>query len=1549
MTHANSLSMASTDQADAILDNAPVAVYVSAVDNKELLYVNQMARELFFRFPYKPGITCYQVAGFDQICPYCTAGKMSRTRLCVRDFRHPLNHRIYRLSGKLIDWGGRNAHIEYITDITETRAEEARTKAISEELQATFSSIPCGLGVYRVDEQDQIIPVFHNHAFYEIMGYTKEHILSVEQETTFLGVHSDDLALLMEKIQTVLQQGTVLQHVYRVWNDRKQEYHWIQLVGSTKFQQDGTRLFYGVYSDVSEQRRLEDELTAANEKLHDVINAIPGGVAIYKISDVFETVYFSDGVPELSGYTVEEYRELTKRDAAELTYPDDTALVIEKTRQVIKEHTVEDFEFRKLHRDGHIVWVHVQAKQVGEVDGCPLIQCVFHNISTFKETRLELDHLINSIPGGIASYRVEDNRFIPTYYSDGVLALSGHSREEFEELVRDDALNIIYEADQDRVLAATKLALESGDVLDVSYRMRHKDGKLIWIHLNGRRMGPLSDIMYFYAVFTEISAEAQLFQSIVHETADGIYVIDKANYDLLYANESKKLFRDASAGVGQKCYTVLHGKQTPCEFCVLGKYPPDGAEHDMVVEGSNQFYCTSFRETDWNGIPAYVKNVKDITEQVCSRREKERLEQYFQTMIKNLPGGAAVVRYNQDGSMTPEFLSDGFAEMTGMTLDEAWQLYQEDAMAGVHPEDQPRLHKQLDDFIASGDSHCEEVYRLRKGNCGYVWVKNNLSMIRSEAGEARLYANYHDMTREREEQDQLRQQYNELILQHYRAPGPNTLILGHCNVTQNIINEIIDNTDSDLLGTFGTVREDFFIGVSSLIVEDGERQAFLDTYLNEPSLAAFERGDTELVLNCFIKLPKEKNGRYVQFKVNLVETPDTGDITGILTIIDTTEQMLSDKILHQISVASYDYVVGLDLERDRYRVLAGNPDNVFLKPEGCHSDQIAHVAQSVVVPKDREQYINAMNPARMRKRLREEGSYTFAFSIFDHGGEVRTKNMRVSAVDLRLGRVCLARTDITDSVREEQGLLNVVAYTFELLAVINIDADHLTLYTRKTVLENLAPYTVRNYSSSLDRLLDSYGVGPGDAAREEIKTQFQLETMLEKLRGNPSGYDFVMPFQDESGTRYKQISVLWGNHDHKTVCMVRADVTDMLAEERQRKAELEAALTQAEHANQAKSDFLSSMSHDIRTPMNAIMGMTTLATAHLDDRDRLKDCLQKISVSSKHLLSLINDILDMSKIERSKITLREENIDIHELLGQLSSMLATQAQTAGIKFQLQTKDIIHPFFRGDSLRLNQILINILGNAIKFTPEGGKVELAVKEIPPKEEKAHVRYRFAASDTGVGMSAEFLAHIFEPFTRSRNATRVEGTGLGLSITKGLVDLMGGTISVISKEQQGSSFQVELEFRITKSGGARVTVTEAVDAGSTDEKLLEGRCFLVAEDNAINSEILCELLQMYGADTVVKSNGLLAVQAFLDVEPGAYDAVLMDIQMPEMNGYEATKAIRALERADARTIPIIAMTANAFDEDVQAALEAGMNAHVAKPVDIQMLLATLEKYLG
>lgn len=392
----------------------------------------------------------------------------------------------------------------------------------------------------------------------------------------------------------------------------------------------------------------------------------------------------------------------------------------------------------------------------------------------------------------------------------------------------------------------------------------------------------------------------------------------------------------------------------------------------------------------------------------------------------------------------------------------------------------------------------------------------------------------------------------------------------------------------------------------------------------------------------------------------------------------------------------------------------------------------------------------------------------------------------------------------------------------------------------------------------------------------------------------------------------------------------------------QKNVALQLAVQRETKANLAKREFLFNMSHDIRTPMNAIIGFTALAQTHIDDRGQVEDYLKKISVSSQHLLSLINDVLDMSRIESGKVTLEAKPVHLPELVHELRDIVQAVVSEKDLSLTLDTVGVENEDVIADPLRLEQILINVLANAVKFTPDGGQISLWIvqKDTAPA---GYADFEFHIKDNGIGMSEEFQKHIFEQFARERTSTvsKIQGTGLGMAITKSLVDMMGGRITVKSEQGKGSEFTISLRFPI---GEAKTEQTPPAAKASA----FTGKKLLVVEDNELNLEIASTLLKEAGFEVDTAENGKIAVEKVEAASADRYDLILMDIQMPEMDGYEATRRIRALPDTKKAALPIVAMTANAFEDDRKNALRAGMNGHIAKPLDIQKLFQVLSELL-
>lgn len=704
-------------------------------------------------------------------------------------------------------------------------------------------------------------------------------------------------------------------------------------------------------------------------------------------------------------------------------------------------------------------------------------------------------------------------------------------------------------------------------------------------------------------------------------------------------------------------------------------------------------------------------------------------------------------------------------------------------------------------------------------------------------------------------------------------------------------------------------------------------------------------------------------------------------------------------------------------------------------------------------------------------RIRPEGEDVYHWYKVISKGVYRESMLR---------QVILVMTDINDlkmnqeSAKTYEELCNfAVQNHYELLSLIDIRTRAYEIYAIEDEMWRSLPrrglYEEATRQLFKEHAFETLQNSPMFCLKD-------LDFMLQEIQKTSNGiYSVVFPVEDLKSLIYKKLECQLLPHDPDKMVMLVSDVTERY----QKEEELKEARRAAEAASEAKSSFLSNMSHDIRTPMNAIMGMTAIAEANIGNTERLKDCLGKIASSSHYLLSLINDVLDMSRIESGRMTLTESDFSIAEFIENLKAIIYPQARASGQQFEIHTRHIVHEKVRGDMLRINQVIINILSNALKFTPAGGRIELYVEE-GRSSRPGYARYLIRVTDTGRGMSPEFIANVFEPFSRERDsiANRIQGTGLGMSIAKNIVDIMGGSISVQSKPGEGTTFFVDFELhlqdeqtdyeryrdirvlvvddeadicgRVTEclnhagmhagwqlSGEAAVRAAEETYAagGRYDVILLDwkmpemdgvetarrlrgivpedtpilvltaydwseireeaeeagidaflskpfflsafctvldtyyrkireegqrqkihdsfeyrGRHFLMAEDNELNAEILVELLGMQGAHVDVAVNGAEVVQRFKGMPEHTYDAVFMDIQMPVMNGYQAANAIRGLkEREDAKTVPIIAMTANAFAEDIEKALAAGMNTHVCKPVDMNLLGVALSRLLG
>lgn len=526
-------------------------------------------------------------------------------------------------------------------------------------------------------------------------------------------------------------------------------------------------------------------------------------------------------------------------------------------------------------------------------------------------------------------------------------------------------------------------------------------------------------------------------------------------------------------------------------------------------------------------------------------------------------------------------------------------------------------------------------------------------------------------------------------------------------------------------------------------------------------------------------------------------------------------------------------------------------------------------------------------------------------------------------------------------INKQNSIIGAISEIYSTTVLVDFKSNNLKVLKAPEKISNVFGKTDNDYDVFLN-ICDLY---IDEEYREGHRAFIDMSTMQERLAGKKN---IGFAYKDVNDTWYHTMIIPREkdeNGNAVSAVLATRDVTEQVEREREYNEKLIKSVQEANKANIAKTDFLRRMSHDVRTPINGIRGMLEIANHFPNDMEKQTECRKKIWSASGYLLDLVNDILDMSKLESGEITLENVPFNYNSVVNDVVSMTKVQANERDITFDvIDNGSIENPNIIGSPLHLRRIYMNIVSNAVKYTPAKGSVTLCTREIKISPNRSE--YEFICYDTGIGMSKEFQKHMFEPFTQENSDVRTsyKGTGLGLAITKSLVEKMGGSISVLSEKGRGTTFSVKIPFEINKN--AKEDDNSLQTAQESD--LIKGVKVLLVEDNDLNMEIAEFILENEGAIVTKAWNGQQAVDIFRESKPGDIDVILMDLMMPELNGIQATKLIRSMNIADASTIPIIAMTANAFKEDMEMSREAGMNEHLAKPLDSQKIIITIAKYI-
>ena len=927
--------------------------------------------------------------------------------------------------------------------------------------------------------------------------------------------------------------------------------------------------------------------------------------------------------------------------------------------------------------------------------------------------------------------------------------------------------------------------------------------------------------------------------------------------------------------------------------------------------------------------------------------ENDNTEYWHQGLFDMVPGGIGVFRWKAE-MLEVVALNKKLRETLGISEEDVKTKSRQEILE-IHPEDRGRVYALFEDSIRDRQGFLEIMARYRNQKTKeYIWMRVSYSADYEVNGNMLCYATYRDITGEK----QLEQQLQTNLLSMRTA-------LDHCG----IYHALYDVKNNSIL--YGSkLQREFW-----LPEEEQQRKSRSRGLLTTEGRAELVRIAEEMksgkrdfaMAELEVRRPDKGDWIWTKQMYTVVEKDENGmPLTVVSTAQDITKEKEDEKrfseenMYHQMLYDNMTSVIRINITD--WRVLDFAGEYVLLHSETESPFQT--MSEHIVDPEQRKEFETLFSRANLMKQF-AQGNQKVTYTYRSHRLSGKTLWMKtIVEMTAREGEDIfglVASQDVDRQVLGDHLQSRAVNSLVDFAMYLNVDADDSQIYAEKPEYQVSEAFSGMDIARQLQRQLEE-GIIPEE--QEQAKEQFEWRNIYRSVKDGGS-WDYVYHTRDGNhGIRTKSIRAVLMHQDWNVVMVMQRDITDITAEQEAQKAELQNALAIANRARHVREEFLSSMSHDLRTPLNGIIGAAQLAG---NMRDRLpaeaQEYLKDIMSSGKFMLNLVNDILDTNRMEQGKLSLNIQKSKISDIMRDIYGLIEATCKEKKISLILEAGEQIKPVY-ADPVRLQRIFTNLISNAIKFTPSGGTIWLRAQECEMIGERYLVS--MSVKDSGAGMTEEFQEHMYDIFTQEHNEVNasVIGTGLGLSIVKNLVELMDGKIQCNSKPGEGTEFIVTLPFKPvedinTDALGAKISKEQLKEEFLKEEILREeilwDRKVLLAEDNDLNAKIVVRLLESKQIQVKWVRNGKELLEHFQTTEPYTYDAILMDIQMPVMDGIQACKALRAMERADARLVPIFALTANVFDADVQMSKEAGMNAHLIKPIEPKKLFATLMEFWG
>lgn len=1054
-----------------------------------------------------------------------------------------------------------------------------------------------------------------------------------------------------------------------------------------------------------------------------------------------------------------------------------------------------------------------------------------------------------------------------------------------------------------------------------------------------------------------------------------MYVIDE-EYKIVYINDRmKELYGQVK--MGSTCHEVICKQHLPCSFCPIyneSEYenPYDYGENQ---NWDNLHYAPISLPDGKKGYTVIFSPAKKESE-----RSEEKKKRFAQNLWMDSERYGIIAGYCEE-DFPLYYANDTMIKMLGYKDYEEFKDAIRNRVANtVHPDDMVNVLNDLGDNYCLGMSY-ESVYRMVKKDGSCFWIRDRGKVVETEDGRMAIISVCIDLSSEIAVHDDLEKKRRQIDMikgvmsnaleekenQYKSAITSGATAVYEVNLSRDILRNVsgIEKNNevklAEIVGLKLPCGYTDYVERWSSRMSDDARENYLNFNRREHLIECYEHGKLELNVE-YETVNMRGEDQYMRKTYVLMKDGVTGDICALIVSRDITyevseKQQKEFQIRKQLDIIKalsreYSTVYLLDWEKEELQMYSTENDMVKVHETfrgiRAYSEMVETYAKNMVHPDDMKRFLEEVRLEEVRKGLDEKRVYDVNYRRLISGKMeyAQIRFMSIKSAAARENTICAIRC-IDNIIREEQRkneVIDALSYGYSSSFIMDWDTDELELFKLmdETHIEYSEIFTkCRTYEQGMMNYLEAVA---SDKEIKKLRKELSAESVRERLLQKTL---YSIMFERTMNRKKDHVQfrfVLVKRQDGKKIIVMSVrDMDDALEKELRQKRRLEQALLQARAATESKTTFLSNMSHDIRTPMNAVIGFADMAKKYIDNKEKVLECIDKVEMSGKHMLRIINDVLDMARIESGKMELDVSLVNVMYEMKNVDALFRTAMEEKGLKFDIRIQ-VQDEWLLMDGMRVNQVIINLISNAMKYTKPGGRVCVTLSQIGEREH-GKASYQIRVKDTGIGMSKEYQNHLFEAFERERTATvsGVQGTGLGLAISKKIADLLGGEISCVSEIGVGTEFVFSFKAVVDKEHKHR-------NKSNIEHSKYIGKRVLVVEDNELNRELAVDILEGYGLKVDTAEDGSIAVEKLRNAQKNEYDLLLMDVQMPYMDGYTATQLIRSKKDEWYCNVPIVAMTANAFEEDKNRAYEAGMDGHLAKPIDRKKLMETLQQtFLG